>query len=852
MTRASIIGARAPRPPAGRWEIAAVGPGQATAPRDLDLLGPDWLDADRAVPAAAALRAAGLWDLDHRRDFDAEDWWYRCRFPVDAAGAPVRLRFEGLATLADVWLNGEHILRSESMFVAHTVDVTRLVGSDNELVLRFHALAPQLASKPGRGRPRWRTGLVEHQALRWHRTSLLGRMPAWCPPAAPVGPWRPILIETSPIEIVRTHVNAVLDGDAGLLRMDLRVRCAPSGQRSAAHFTGKLIVGAWDAPLSCDRLADDEYALSAVARLPAPERWWPHTHGPQPLYDVRAELSGEITETVDFGRTGFRSLDVDRGRNGTGFGVIVNQVPVFCRGLCWTPLDLAHPSGDGGRYRSALGELREAGVNMLRIGGTMTYESDRFHDVCDELGILVWQDFMFANMDYPWQDESFADSVSREATQVLESLQARPSTAVVCGSSEIDQQAAMLGLAATRWSSSGCDALLGDLVAGLTPGAVWIPTTPSGGTFPFHADAGVSHYYGVGAYRRPLDDARRAGVRFAAECLAFSNVPDPATIEFAWPEGEAPGHGPRWKARVPRDAGATWDFEDVRDHYVEQLFGVRASELAARSPERYLALGRVATGEAMLRTFAEWRRPGSTCRGGLVWFARDFQPGAGWGVIDSTGRPKAAYWYLKRALAPLALLSVDEGLNGLWLHAVNDSPEPIEADLRVALYLAGRMRGEPARTTLVVPARGSRSIHADALFSGFLDLTYAYRFGPPGHDVVASSMRDRATGALLAASCHFPGPLPSSRAGEIGLTARAEPTGGGYALLLETERFAHAIAIEIDGFVPDDNYFSLEPGDTRRIGLRATTGAAQLWGRVSALNGSDSAPVILSEAVRAG
>jgi beta-mannosidase len=853
MTSASVIGSRAPRPIAARWEIAAVRPGQATVPRDLDMLRPDWLASDAAVPAGAALRAAGLWDLDHRRDFDADDWWYRGRFPSEEAGGPVRLRFEGLATLADVWLNGEHILRSENMFVAHTVDVTRLVRSDNELVLRFHALAPQLASKPGRGRPRWRTGLVEHQALRWHRTSLLGRMPAWCPPAALVGPWRPILIETSPLELMRTHVNAVVDGDAGLLRMDLRVRCQPpERRRPAPDFTGTLIVGGWDVPLGCDRLSDDEYALTAAARVPTPDRWWPHTHGPQPLYDVRAILTGPIAETVDLGRTGFRSLDVDCGQDGRGFGVVVNQVPVFCRGLCWTPLDLVHPCDDRAGYRSTLALLREAGVNMIRIGGTTTYESDRFHDLCDELGILVWQDFMFANMDYPWQDESFAGSVTLEATQVLEALQARPSTAVVCGSSEIDQQAAMLGLAASRWSSSGCDALLGDLVAALAPGAVWIPTTPTGGTFPFHADAGVSHYYGVGAYRRPLDDARRAAVRFAAECLAFSNVPDPATIEFAWPEGEAPGQGPRWKARVPRDAGATWDFEDVRDYYVEQLFGVRASELAARSPERYLALGRVATGESMLRTFAEWRRPGSTCRGGLVWFARDFQPGAGWGVIDSTGRSKASYWYLKRALAPVALLSVDEGLNGLWLHAVNDTPEPIEADLRVALYLAGRLRGEPAGTTLIVPARGSRSIHADALFPGFLDLTYAYRFGPPGHDVVASSMRDRATGALLAASYHFPGPLPSSRVGEVGITARAEPAAEGYALLLETERFAYAVAVEVEGFIPDDNYFNLEPGETRRIGLRQTTGAAHLWGRVSALNGSDSASVIVSEAIHAG
>jgi beta-mannosidase len=302
---------------------------------------------------------------------------------------------------------------------------------------------------------------------------------------------------------------------------------------------------------------------------------------------------------------------------------------------------------------------------------------------------------------------------------------------------------------------------------------------------------------------------------------------------------------------VPRDSGADWDFEDVRDHYLERLFGISSATLRAQDPGRYLALGRVATGEAMLRTFAEWRRPGSTCRGGLVWLARDFWPGAGWGIIDSTGRAKAAYWYLKRALAPVALLAADEGLNGLWLHAVNDTTGPIEADLRIALYRDGLLRGEQALTTLQVPARGFRSIHADALFDGFLDLTYACRFGPPGHDVVASTLRDRASGALLSASYCFPGNLPAQCASDLGLTARAEPTADGYALVLETERFAHAVAIDVEGFVPGDNYLHLEPGDTRRVALLATGRGAAPRGSVAALNGHEPVRIVVEEAVNA-
>ena len=110
-------------------------------------------------------------------------------------------------------------------------------------------------------------------------------------------------------------------------------------------------------------------------------------------------------------------------------------------------------------------------------------------------------------------------------------------------------------------------------------------------------------------------------------------------------------------------------------------------------------------------------------------------------------------------------------------------------------------------------------MHADALFDGFLDLTYAYRFGPPGHDVVAATLRDRATGAILAAAHYFPCGLPAARDSALGLTARAEPIADGYALVLEADRFAHAVAIDADGFVPDDNYLHLEPGEPRRLVL---------------------------------
>jgi len=304
-------------------------------------------------------------------------------------------------------------------------------------------------------------------------------------------------------------------------------------------------------------------------------------------------------------------------------------------------------------------------------------------------------------------------------------------------------------------------------------------------------NTGIAHYYGVGAYLRPLEDARRADVRFASECLGFSNVPEPATLESFLAPDEVPPHHPRWKARVPRENAAGWDFDDVRDFYLKVVYGIDPVALRYSDIERYLALSRLTTGEVMLRTFAEWRT-GGHCRGGLVWFLQDLWPGAGWGVIDALGGPKAAWHYLRRAFAPTAVFLSNEGVNGIDIHVVNDSATPFHGEIRLSLYRDGATTVGEGHSTIEVAARGRTRLAADTLLGRFSDVSGAYRFGPPGHDVVMAELCEAGRDTVRSSDLLLPHGLPAHSATRPGLSGRVvHLTVNELWLELESERLAY-------------------------------------------------------------
>lgn len=631
----------------------------------------------------------------------AADLWLD---PADLV-APVVLEAHGVATVWSLDVNGTTVLSGTSSYAAARADVAGVcVAGRNEVRLRVRPLAEVVDAAPRRPRARWRTMLTDEARLRWVRTSVLDRAPGIPSGPPTVGPFRPVTVTTGGGPVVerlrlRAGVEDGVEGGDGVLTVDVDVPGLPDTKRVTLEVAGPTgVVVTAELPGRAD-------GVRVV--VPRAQRWWPHSHGTPRRYAVRLlhdgrplDLPGDGTGDATVRWVGFRVLGNDVPGS---VALRVNDVPVFVRGAVWTPGDLA-----------ALDEAVALGLNLVRVSGITGYESDAFHERCDELGLLVWQDLMFATYDYPLADDGFRAVVEVEVREQADRLVGHPSTVVVCGSAEHEQQAALFGVPPAGGAARELAALTRPLVEGTGLDVVWVDSSPTGGALPTHVGSGVAQYFGVGAYLRDLPDARHAGVRFAAECLAFSHLPD------------GPPPEPGTALGVPRDNGADWDFADVRRHYLHRRYG----DTPTHEQEQRV------TGEVMAEVMGEWRRPASTCSGGIVLWLRDRTSGAGWGLLDHAGTPKPAARALAPTLAPTAVWLVDEGFDGLHVHVAHDPPDPVEVTLRVALVRADGSVVDEATTSWTQRGHGHRVLGVDALLGRFADSSYAHRFGPPAHDRV--------------------------------------------------------------------------------------------------------------------
>jgi beta-mannosidase len=342
-------------------------------------------------------------------------------------------------------------------------------------------------------------------------------------------------------------------------------------------------------------------------------------------------------------------------------------------------------------------------------------------------------------------------------------------------------------------------------------------------------NTGVAHYYGVGAYTRPIEDARRAAPRFVAECLSFATPPEPldAVEPFALPRAGL-GHHAQWKNAIHSDSHASWDQEDVRDFYTTSIFGTDLFRLRHQDPDHAIALARATSAHVFDTVLTEWRRAGSPCAGSVVFHWHDLRYGAGLGMVDSFDRPKSSWYAARRVMQPVTILLTDEGLNGLGLHLVNDRAEDFRGTVRLELVVNGELRLEPGESSVVVPARGGCSVETAVLLGGFRDLSYAHQFGKPAYDAVVASLLD-GDGRQVGQAVYLPALTALTVEPDLGLSGVVRPAaGGGWEVEVTTRRMACWVSLEVPGYVPLDGWFHLPPGERRVIPLRAQPDAPEV------------------------
>lgn len=770
-------------------------------------------------------------------ELDNQDHWFIGEFNLDL-NASHSLQFDGLLTHADVYLNDELILNARNAFQRHIVNINQFALSNNRLAICFRAIRPFLSAK--QPRPRYITRLMNQRHLRFIRTPVLGYTPGFSSATKHVGPYRPImLIQHGTVVVENKRINTQLLADgSGEIHCQLQLSSKlPINTAQLSLVLNHETV--FECPLTI-ALTQDCTVLSASAIIAHILPYWPHTHGNPTRYSVQLRLNNQ--EMFVLGHFGFKAVS---RMAGNFFGLDINHQSVYLRGASWTPI---HPNSliaSEAEFRTRLTLLRDAGINFLRISGNMLYEQVAFYDVCDELGIMVYQEFAFSNFDYPAHDEAFVSSIKKEAIDFLNQHSHRPCLVLLGGGSEVTQQASMMGVETKDLNNPIFTEILPSLVNDYSPHLPYVISSPySTKGLPFHTGDGPCHFFAIGGYRRNIEEARIFKGRFISECLPFSHIPEDESLRQFWGGEIVPSQHPLWKEGVTRDPGSGWDFSDITDFYTEQAFAIDTVKLRSIDNDRYLQYCRAALVHTVESTLSILRADSQESRAVSVWLLNDFKNGAGWGYIDSLGKPKSAFYALARTAQITTVLFADEGLDGLALYLAHDGPEAIQTKCVLTLITAEGHVFEQCTNNIDLSARSIQRQSVDGLFGHFIDSSYAYQFGPRAFVACVAQLYD-SNQVLISQKVYASPSITHHLNGAIGFQATVKfESEGVYHLSISTEHPAYFVNIEVNGFQLSDNYFHVMPNFEHQVILRGISSHQAPIIKVRALNTSALAKII--------
>lgn len=617
-----------------------------------------------------------------------ENWVYQKTFVVEEGQLKQNadLIFEGLDIYATVFLNGQKILVSDNMFRSYTIDVDSfLIEGENELKIVFESpiqkAIPLYDSLPYR--------LPADNDRNDKQTSVFTRKAPyqygwdWGPRYVTMGIWRPISLNFwTEFKVTENRLHQIHLSDAeAIIAWNAQVFSETETELNCLINLGKeeKINRKFKLRKGMNLLAD-------TFRIENPKRWCPNGYGNPTLYDFSIQLNAENFKFEENKKLGFRTIELVTKTDSIGesFYFKVNDVPVYAKGANYIPQDNFLPNVDSSRYEQIIKSAKEANMNMLRVWGGGIYENDIFYDLCDENGIMLWQDFMFACSLYPG-DSAFLKNVKEEAKDNIKRLRDHPSLALWCGNNEMNELWHNWGYQ-KKFNYSKADSLkiwndyqalfnrlLPDLVSELNPEITYWESSPKiGWGHPESMTEGDSHYWGIWWGKEPFEVYEEKIPRFSSE-FGFQSLPQMSTLLTFADSSQMNLESEAMKAHQKSSIGNKTIVEYMeRDFPVPQNF------------EDFVYVSQLLQAYGVGKALEAQRRAKPYCMGTLYWQLNDCWPGISWSSLDYFGNWKAMHYEAQHDFKTF-LISFEEQSNVLTVFVVSDSLNMVDAELELRL-----------------------------------------------------------------------------------------------------------------------------------------------------------------------
>ncbi|KAL8874103.1 MAG: hypothetical protein Q9174_000507 [Haloplaca sp. 1 TL-2023] len=620
-----------------------------------------------------------------------KSWMYKTTvdLPSVLPGQKAVLAFEGLDTHATVYWNDHKLLEVDDMFIPERVDITKHIkpATTNELRIIFHStylLGKRLVETD----PHHKYGCWNGDSSRLAvRKAQYHYGWDWGPTLMTCGPWRPVYLEVYTSRIADLYFETKVE--RSLEAADISVACEIEGEASRVRFDISLK----DKGLVSAMVEVVDGRASATFKTRRPELWYPARYGRQPLYSLEATLFVE-DNICDWKtkRLGIRRAEVVQrgleGEPGTTFFFQINNIPIFCGGSNWIPADMLIPRIGPSRYRAWIRLAAEGNQSMIRIWGGGIFEEQAFYDACDEFGVLVWQDFLFACGNYPG-NRHFLDLVRREAIANVKRLRHHPCIVIWAGNNEDYQYRETEHLDydpedsnPSNWLESNFPAryiyekILPDVLQDLNPGTCYRFGSPFGGETTTDKTVGDIHQWNVWhGNQESYQDWDKLGGRFVAE-FGMAAFPSVKTLDNYLLKGKEDSE------RHPQSSTIDFHHKAVGGERRLATYLVENIPYAHSPLDYYVYCTQLMQAECFATAFRLWKRawqgPGREyCGGALAWQLDDCYwstfypsnadlkggadsrtatgPTQSWSIVDYHLRPKLAYYTIKREMADFTI-----------------------------------------------------------------------------------------------------------------------------------------------------------------------------------------------------